>query len=459
VEVTAIRSRSGSRDRSDSARRLTLVATSLGFSVVQLDVSVVNVAVKSIGTSLGGGISSLQLVVSAYTVAFAAFILTAGALGDRIGARRVFVGGFVLFTAASVVCGLAPDLAVLIAARAVQGVGAGILVPASLTLISHTYSQPAARARAIGLYLAGASLALSGGPLVGGVLIAGFGWRAIFFINVPIALVGGVLTLRFAQETPQARDRGVDVPGQLTAIVALVALVVAIIEGGSHGFAAPLVLTGFAVAIMAGAAFLRVEARSADPMLPLRLFSSRTFSVASLMGLLINTAFYGLIFVLSLLFQRTQHMTPLETGLALIPTMTGVTVTNIYADRIAARFGRRRTLLAGAVVVAAACAALLGVGADTGYLGLVVQITLLGAGGGMIIPVITAEMLGSVESSRSGVAAGTLNTLRQTGSAIGVALFGSLIAGNLISGMHVALAICVALLLVIAVLSVTALER
>ena len=151
---------------------MTLIATSLGFAIVQLDVSVVNVAVKSIGAALGGGVSSLQWVVSAYTVAFAAFILTAGALGDRVGARRVFVGGFVLFTVASVVCGLAPSLGVLVAARAVQGTGAAILVPASLSLLNHTYPEPAGRARAVGLYLAGASLALSGGPLVGGILIA-----------------------------------------------------------------------------------------------------------------------------------------------------------------------------------------------------------------------------------------------------------------------------------------------
>ncbi len=440
-------------------KRLTLVATSLGFGVVQLDVSVVNVAVKSIGASLGGGISSLQLVVSAYTVAFAAFILTAGALGDRIGARRVFLGGFLIFTLASVICGLAPNLAVLVGARAVQGVGAGVLVPASLSLITHTYAEPAARARAIGLYLAGASLALSGGPLVGGVLIAGFGWRAIFFINVPVALVGVLLTAGYAHETPQASDRGLDLPGQAAAIVTLVALVVAIIEGGSHGFAAPGVLIGFAVALLAGVTFLAIESRAARPMLPLRLFGSRTFSASAGMGLLINTAFYGLIFVLSLLFQRELRYSPLETGLALAPTMVAVTAANLIADRIAAAIGRRRAILAGALAFIAGCAGMLGVGPGTGYAAIVVPIALLGFGGGVIIPIITAELLGSVESSRSGVAAGTLNTLRQTGSAVGVALFGSLIAGALVSGLHVALLISIALLAGLSILAMTALER
>jgi DHA2 family methylenomycin A resistance protein-like MFS transporter len=236
VTTAAPKSAAGAPAPSPRARTLTLLAASLGFCVVQLDVSVVNVAVKSIGASLGGGVSALQLVVSSYTVAFAAFILSAGALGDRIGARRLFMAGFALFTLASVVCGLAPSLPVLVAARAVQGVGAAILVPTSLSLLNHTFVEPGARARAVGLYLAGASLALSGGPLVGGVLIATLGWRAIFFINVPVAAAGLYLTARWAQETTRAADRGLDLPGQIAAVITLVSLVVATIEAAGWGF-------------------------------------------------------------------------------------------------------------------------------------------------------------------------------------------------------------------------------
>ena len=304
----------GRSDPGRSARRWTLVAMSLGFAVVQLDISVVNVALKSIGSALGGGVSDLQWVVNAYTIGFAAFILTAGALGDRIGARRVFVSGFLLFMVASAVCGLAPNLGVLIAARAIQGIGAAVLVPSSLSLLNHAYTEPAARSRAVGLWLAGASTALSGGPLIGGILIATLAWRAIFFINVPVALAGIYLTRRYASETSQSRDRGVDVGGQVLAVLTLTSLVAATIEGGSRGFGSPLVLGGFALAVAAGGAFVAVEARSARPMLPLRLFENRTFSVTATMGLLINIAFYGLIFVFSLLFQREQGLTPLETG-------------------------------------------------------------------------------------------------------------------------------------------------
>jgi MFS transporter, DHA2 family, methylenomycin A resistance protein len=433
------------------ARRWTLIAMSLGYAVVQLDVSVVNVAIKSIGAGLGGGITSLQWVVNAYTIGFAAFILTAGALGDRIGAKRVFVAGFVLFMIASVCCGLAPTLTVLIAARAIQGLGAAVLVPSSLTLLNHAYPEPAARARAVGFWLAGASLALSGGPLVGGVLIATLGWRAIFFINVPVALAGIYLTTRLATETPRARDRGIDVNGQLAAVLTLTALVAATIEGGSEGFTAPLVLAGFGFALLAGATFLVLESRGRRPMLPLALFRSRSFSVSAAIGLLINIAFYGLIFVFSLLFQREQQLTPLQTGLALAPIMIAITGANLAAGRVSERLGPRRAVAAGTLLMVLACAGLLGVGRGTGYGGLVIQLSLLGLGAGSVIPVITSELLGSVDRSRSGAAAGTLNTLRQTGSAIGVALFGSLVAGpgHFISGLHVALAIAVGLAILI----------
>jgi DHA2 family methylenomycin A resistance protein-like MFS transporter len=437
------------------ARALTVAATSLGFAVVQLDVSVVNVAIKPIGAALGGGVSALQWVVSAYILAFAGFILSAGALGDRIGAKRVFVAGFSLFTAASAVCGVAPNLGVLIAARAVQGVAAALLVPCSLTLLSHTFPEARARARAIGQWSAGASVALAGGPLIGGVLIASLGWRAIFFINAPIGLIGILLTLRYADETSQSRDRGIDVPGQLAAIACLTLLAGATIEGGAHGFTSPGVLSAYALALLAGAAFLTVEARRRQPMLPLGLFRSQTFSAASAIGIVANIAFYGLIFALSLFFQRAQHLSPLHTGLAFAP-MTGVVLgANLLTGHLAARFGPRVMIASGSMLMIAGLATLLGISADSSYSTLVVQLAAIGFGLGLIVPVMTSTLLGSVERSRSGVAAGTLNTARQTGSVIGVAVYGSLIASSgVVDGLHVALAISLGLAIVVLTLAV-----
>ena len=191
---------------SSLSKSLTLAAMSLGYGVVQLDVTIVNTALHAIGTSLGGGVAELQWVVSAYTIAFAAFILTAGALGDRIGAKRIFMAGFALFTAASLACALAPDATILIAARCVQGLAAAILVPNSLALLSHVYADDKARGRAVGVWAAGASVALTAGPFVGGGLITLVGWRSIFLVNLPIGLAGLWLTWRFAEETTRARS-------------------------------------------------------------------------------------------------------------------------------------------------------------------------------------------------------------------------------------------------------------
>jgi DHA2 family methylenomycin A resistance protein-like MFS transporter len=447
-------------DIHSSCKGLILAATSLGFAVVQLDVSVVNVAIRPIGASLGGGVSSLQWVVNAYTVAFAALILSAGALGDRIGAKRVFIAGFCVFTAASAACGLAPSLGVLIAARAIQGAGAALLVPSSLSLLNHTYTEARERGRAIGRWALGASAALSAGPLVGGVLTAALGWRAIFFINAPIGLVGILLTARCATETSRSPDRGIDAPGQLTAVACLTLLAASTIQGGAHGFTSANVLVGYGAAAAAGIAFVMFELRRARPMLPLRLFHCETFSANTAIGLLINIAFYGLIFVLSLFFQRSQDLSALQAGLAFAPMTGAIMAANAVAGRLEQALGSRGVIAGGALLMAAGAVALEGVGPHTAFPALVAQLVALGFGLGLIVPVMTASLLGSVERSRSGIASGTLNTARQTGSVIGVALFGSLIAGGrLVGGLHIALVIAAGLSLAVAALAARAPTR
>ena len=433
-------------------RALALTATSLGYAVVQLDVSVVNVAIKPIGADLGASVSGLQWIVNAYTVAFAAFILSAGALGDRVGAKRVFVAGFALFTAASAICGLAVDLRMLITARVVQGVGAAILVPCSLTLLNHAHPLPRDRARAIGLWAAGASVALSAGPLVGGVLIATLGWRWIFFINIPIGLVAILLTVRYSAETSRSPERGIDLPGQLAACVALFTLAAATVEGGQRGFGDIWVVGGYVVAAVALVAFVSIERLRRRPMVPLGLFASRTFSAMSATGLVINVAFYGLIFVLSLYFQNMRHYTALATGLAFAPITLAVLVANLTAGRLAERYGARSVLVAGALLMALSLAGLLPADAHTRYAEIVGQLIVLGFGLGVIVPAMTTALLGSVDKNRSGIAAGTLNTARQAGSTLGVSLFGSLAAVDLVAGMRTSVVISIALALVVGVL-------
>ena len=291
-------------DNKSSRSHLALAAMSLGLGVVQLDITIVNTALSSIGASLGGSVAELQWVVTAYTIAFAAFILTAGALGDRLGAKRIFIAGFVIFTLASLACALAPSAMFLIAARSVQGLGAAILVPNSLALLNHAYVDPKARGRAVGFWAAGASVALTAGPFVGGALMALVGWRSIFLVNLPIGAAGLWLAWRYAEETPRLAQREIDLPGQIAAITALGALAGALIEGGALGWSHPLVIVGFAAAAVVGLLFVWREARAPQPMLPLSLFGHRMFALSALVGLLFNIAVYGLL-VLILVIRPT----------------------------------------------------------------------------------------------------------------------------------------------------------
>ena len=441
-----------------TTKALTLAAMSLGFGVVQLDVTIVNTALNSIGRSFGGGISALQWIVSTYTVSFAAFILTAGALGDRVGARRVFLAGFALFTLASLGCALAPSLTVLIAGRALQGVGAALLVPSSLALLNHAYPEDEERGRAVGIWAAGASLALTAGPLAGGVLIALVGWRSIFLVNLPIGLVGLWLTWRFARESPLMSNRKLDLPGQGLAIGALGMSAGAMIEGGVLGFRNAWVVAGFALTAILALLFVWREHRAPQPMLPPALFAQRLFALMSLAGLLVNVAFYGLIFVLSLYFQQVNGLSPLDTGLAFVPMMAVLLPLNLLAPRVAEKIGANATIALGAAIGAAACIGLLVLARGTSYTALVAQLLALGAGLGLLVPPLTSALLGSVQKSRSGVAAAVLNSARQTGSVLGVSLFGSLAGGAhaFIPGARTALLIAAALLVITAVMTLAA---
>jgi MFS transporter, DHA2 family, methylenomycin A resistance protein len=429
------------------AKPLTLAAMSLGYGVVQLDVTIVNTALDSIGAGLGGGVSELQWVVSTYTIAFAALILTAGALGDRMGAKRIFMAGFAIFTAASLACALAPTSAILIAARAAQGIGAAILVPNSLALLNYAYPDAKERGRAVAMWAGGASLALTAGPFVGGALIALVGWRSIFLVNLPIGLAGLWLTRRYVTDTARAQHE-LDPPGQVTAIITLCVLAAAIIEGGHLGWSNLWVIGGFAAFGAFTGLFVVQEQRAHEPMLSLSLFSHRMFALMSLTGFLVNIAVYGLLFVFSLYFQEIDGLSPLATGFAFAPMMAVVFPANLLAPRLVEWFGAVPIIAAGALISAIGCTALLGIAHGTCYWAIGPQLIAIGGGLGLLVPPMTATLLGSVEKSRSGVAAGVLNSARQTGSALGVALFGSFIgrSDTFLFGVHAALIVSAVLL-------------
>jgi len=448
---------SGSDTRPPPRRGMVLAAATLGFGVIQLDVSVVNVAVKPIGAALGGGVSGVQWVVDAYTLVFAALILSAGAVGDRSGHKRLLMAGFAVFTLASAACGLVPSIGELIAARAVQGAGAAALGASSLSLINHTYPDAAGRARAVSVWTAGGAATLAAGPLIGGLLIAAVGWRSIFFINLPLGALGWWLTRPYATTTPADPGRRTDLPGQVTAIIALTALAGSTIEAGSAGSRLPLVYGGYALAAAAGAAFIAIEHARERPMLPLSLFRMRAFSTAACAGLLVNLVFFGLIFAFSLFLQRQQGLSPLATGLAFLPVTVLIVVSNLVAGRILPARGTRAVAWAGALLMGAGCLAMLGLlTARAGPLvpALIAGLSLTGFGIGLVVTAITSALLGSVVPAQSGIASGTFTAFRQTGSVLGVALFGTLLAGlHPSTGLEVTFAIGAGLAAVVAALA------
>jgi DHA2 family methylenomycin A resistance protein-like MFS transporter len=360
------------------------------------------------------------------------------------------MAGFAIFTAASVACALAPNAAILITARCVQGLAAAILVPNSRALLSHAYADDKARGRAVGVWAAGASLTLTAGPFVGGGLITLVGWRSIFLVNLPIGLAGLWLTWRYASETTRSPQREIDLPGQIAAIAALGSLAGAIIEGGARGWENPLVIAGFMASAVLAALFVRRESRASQPMLPLSLFRHRMFALTSLVGLLVNVAIYGLIFVLSLYFQQVSGLSAFATGLAFVPMMGAVLPVNLIAPRVTEGIGAPATIAAGAVLSAAGCLAMLGIAANASYWAIRAQLIAISTGLGLLVPPLTSTLLGSVEKSRSGIAAGVLNATRQTGSVLGVAMFGALVgqSSGFIAGLHASLIISAAVLLV-----------
>ncbi|MBV9169041.1 MAG: MFS transporter, partial [Chloroflexi bacterium] len=382
-------------------QRAALVVAVLGMFVVTLDALVVNVALPAIGSDLGGGIAGLQWVVDGYTLMFAALLLSAGALSDRIGARRAFGAGLAVFVVASAACGLAPTMGVLIAARVAQGAGAALIMPTSLALIREAFANAHERARAIALWALGGAVASAAGPVVGGFLTL-LSWRAIFFINLPVGVVALYLLARVAR-SPR-RTAPFDWVGQVSAVLGMAGLTYGLIEGGADGFTAPRVLAALAVAVVALVTFFVAQPRAAHPMVPLGLFRSRPVAVSVAGGFAFTVGFYGLVFLLSLYLQQLRGLSPLQTGLAFVP-MTGLTgVVTLIAPRVAARFGPRVPVAAGQLLMATGLLGLCAAVAGAPIWLLAVLSILIGLGSSLSVPTLTAVLVSSVPAERAGTA-------------------------------------------------------
>jgi MFS transporter, DHA2 family, methylenomycin A resistance protein len=423
--------RAGGKAASQPRFTFVVFITSLAFFVTQLDVTIVNVALPRMAHDLSADVGALQWVVDAYALALAVTMLSAGALGDRLGVKRGFQLGLALFGGASLACALAPSALFLNLGRVFQGMGAAAMLPNSLALLNHAFAHdPAHRAKAVGWWTASGAVALALGPVIGGMLLATLGWRWIFYVNLPLCLLGFILAARLPAADAEKNPKEIDIAGQLCAAVGLTLLTAGIIELGHNGIAHPLAWCALAAAAACAILLLYLERRSRNPILPPSLFANRTFLPAVGFGMVMNFTYYGSIFTLSLFLQNVLGYSPLQAGLAFLPLTAGFLISNILSGPIVARTGSRVPMVIGACIDAAGFALLLGVGRDARYAQLVLGFLLIPLGMGLGVPAMTTAVLAAASKRISATASAVLNTARQASGAVGVAALGGWARGG-----------------------------
>lgn len=418
--------------------RLVLAFVCVATFLVYLDTSITPVAVPAIHADLGGGPSGAQWLLDAYTLTFACLLLTAGSLGDRLGRRPVLVLGVAGFTVASVLCATAPGLGVLIAARALQGAFAAVVVPLSLAVTSTLFAEPGRRAQAIGLWGGTSGVALALGPLLSGVLVQAAGWRSIFWINLPLGAIALAGLLAAMPPTARSGRRRVDIPGQLLFIGGAAAVTFVLIQGPADGWQSAPILGLAAGGVVALVAFALRQGRAGEPMVPPSLLRVPSVAIACVVNFLGLFGLYAAVYLLTTYLQGTQGLSPLQTGLRFLTLFGCLAVAAVRASAVAARLGTRRTMVLGLLAIAAGLAGLVLVPAGASYAGYAWALALLGVGVPLSSGVVAIQaMMGDVPPALSGTASGTMNTFRQLGAVLGVALAGILspVSGGMVHSM------------------------
>ncbi|MBF4585034.1 MFS transporter [Curtobacterium sp. VKM Ac-2887] len=432
---------------------MTLVLASLGFFLITLDILIVNVALTTIGRELGGSTAGLQWVIDAYTLLFASLLLFAGNLSERIGAKRAIGWGIAGFLVASVACALAPSLGALIAARAVQGAAAAVMLPASMALIRQAFPEARERAHALGIWAVGGAVAGAVGPILGGALTT-LDWRLVFAINLPVCAVMLGMLVRV---TPSPRRAArFDAAGQVLALLALGGLVFGLIEGGASGFGRWDVVVALLVAAAAVVGFLLVQAHGRNPMMPLDLFRSGGMRIALGVGFAFMVGNFGSVFVLSLYLQQHLGLSPLAAGLVFLPSAAFSIVGNIVSGTLVNRFGARVPVVAGLTTMAIGLVVMIVLAPYDSVVAVAVCTILTGAGGSVAMPPATSVVLASVPAERSGTASAVFNTFRQVGGAVAIAVFGAFLAdrSQFVVGTQTSFVVAAVVLLVAALAAI-----
>lgn len=415
----------------DARRRwgiLAICCTSL--FVVGLDTTIVNVALPAIGEGFGVGTVGLEWIVNAYTLVLASLLISSGALADRFGRRRIFQIGLVVFGVASIVCALAPSVGVLIAARIAQGVGGSMLSPVALAIVVNVMTDPKERAKAIGVWAAVFGLSMAAGPIVGGVLIESFGWRSVFWINVPVIAVVLVLTAVFVPQSRAEQPRRLDFPGQVLLMVVVGGSVALLIEGPRIGWLASGAIAGYVAVAAALAAFVRVESRKSEPLMDPSLFRHRPFTAAVLGAIVVFVALNATLLLGTFYLQQAREMTPAAAGAMTLPMAVAATICAPLSGILVGRFGARLPLLIAGSFTALGGLCLVSLDNSTGTSTLLVAYLFLGIGFGFSNAPITNTAVNGLPRSQAGLAGGITSSARQFGAALGVALAGGMIAGS-----------------------------
>ncbi len=421
----------GQADISRSRRMLILAICCMSLFIVGIDATIVNVALPSIQRELHASVSGLQWTVDAYTIVVASFLMLSGSTGDRIGRRRTFQAGLALFTLGSLACSLAPGLGWLVAFRMLQALGGSMLNPVAMSIVTNTFTDPAERARAIGIWGAVFGISMALGPIAGGALVASVGWRGIFWVNIPVGIAAIILTALFVPESRAPRARRVDPVGQALVIVLLASITYAIIEGPAAGWTAPRILGCFGLAAVALLSLIGYEPRRDEPLLDLRFFRSAPFSGATVIAVCAFAALGGFLFLNTLYLQDARGFSALHAGLYTLPMAAMTVLLAPLAGRIVAVRGPRLPLIAAGLATTAGGIMLTRLSADTSFGYLVVSYVVFGIGGGLVNAPITNTAVSGMPRSQAGVAAGIASTSRQVGSALGVAVAGSAVLSAL----------------------------
>ena len=420
----------------ENRRWWTLGALSFALFMIMLDNTIVNVALPAIKNDLHIGVSELEWVVTAYALTFAVLLLTGGKLGDLLGRRLIFTIGLVVFTASSLACGLSSSATELIGARAVQGVGSALMMPATLSIITATFAARE-RGMAIGIWAGVSAMALAIGPLLGGVITEHISWNWIFYVNVPIGLLGILASIVVVPESKDtSHEQRLDLPGLLASGVGLLALVYALIEAHHYGWTSATILGLFAVAASALTAFVLLEQRQRLPMLDLTLFRNGTFAGANLVAILVTLAMFGIFVFFPIYMQTYLGWSPVQAGAALLPWTIMIVIFAPIAGKLSDRVGSRWLMAGGMTTVATCCLLLSRTGLHSTFWNLLPAFLLGGLGMSFVMTPMSAAAMGAAPVAKAGVASGVLNTFRQVGVALGIAVMGAIVTDRASTALH-----------------------